>query len=369
MIHHHSRLPLWGAILVFGSVHLTGCAASDGEAVPRASGGAPDAGGGATSDGAVKDAATWTSTASTQVSTADYRLTSAACNLVMEVNSQIGARVTKLSMGGADVIVPFACTAGYNGNDGCNASGSTFWTSPQSAWPAFWPPVVAVDGNSYTPTVSGSHLVATSARDEALGARVTKDFSTDEGTCWTTLLYTIEATKDISMAPWEITRVPRGGVALFPLGDAAKLAPGPLAAYTTTNAATTPNVVWFDDTSKAAANSGGSKLIADGADGWLAYAVNGYLFIKKYPDVTPASLAPGEGDIEIYADTSGFLELEVQGPYSALSTGSQLPWAVQWRVVPLPSSVVAAAGDPGLLAFAQQQVGVLTASEAGAASP
>jgi hypothetical protein len=78
--------------------------------------------------------------------------------------------------------------------------------------------------------------------------------------------------------------------------------------------------------------------------------------IKKFTDVQPSSFAPNEGDIEIYADLSGYLELEVQGAYTPLTSGATLPWTVQWRVVPIPSSVTVAAKDASLLTFVQQQV-------------
>jgi len=97
-------------------------------------------------------------------------------------------------------------------------------------------------------------------------------------------------------------------------------------------------------------------LVADGASGWFAYALGGNLFVKKYPDVLPAAFATGEGDVEVYADTSGYLELEVQGAYTSLASGASLPWTVQWRVVAIPSSVTVAVGSSSLVTFVQQQV-------------
>ena len=100
--------------------------------------------------------------------------------------------------------------------------------------------------------------------------------------------------------------------------------------------------------------AGGSKLIADGADGWLAYAVGDVLFIKKFTDVPPTAFAPGEGNIEIYPG-SDYLELEVQGAYTQLAGGDSIPWTVQWRAVAIPGTVVVIAGSATLLAFATQQ--------------
>ncbi len=319
-----------------------------------ATGGA--AAGGAAAGGTAAGGATSSPVTPTMVSASDYRFTMTACNnLVMDVNPQIGARVTTLKLGSTDIIKPYTCTSYSPDSTTCpNSSGSTFWTSPQTGWSPTWPPPAAIDGNAYAPNISGSHLVATGSADTALGASVTKDFSADGGTCWISLLYTIKATKAIQVAPWQISRVPRGGLAFFPKGTT--VTPGPLATYTTTSTATTPNIVWFDDSAKTATNVSGSKLVGDGASGWLAYALGGNLFIKKYTDVLTASFAPNEGDIEIYADLSGYLELEVQGPYTSLAANGTLPWTVQWRVVPIPSSVTVAVGSASLVTFVQQQV-------------
>ncbi len=278
----------------------------------------------------------------------------------MDVNPAIGARVSALRIGGTDVIKPYGCATGaYDGTAACNNSGSTFWTSPQNAWPSgSWPPVTSVDGAAYTPSISGAHLVLRGSENAALGASVDKDFSADDKTCSIALRYTIKASKPIAAAPWEITRVPRGGIAFFPEGERARLAAGPLSPYTTTTTTTTLSVIWVNDSTKAApVPAGGAKLIADGAGGWLAYALHDVLFIKRFVDVPAASFAPKEGDIEIYPG-SDYLELEVQGAYTQLNGGDSIPWTVQWRAVAIPSTVSVTAGSATLLAFAQQQAGM-----------
>jgi len=195
----------------------------------------------------------------------------------------------------------------------------------------------------------------TGSKNAALGASVEKDFSADDKNCSITLRYTIKASKPIAAAPWEITRVPRGGIAFFPEGESTRLAPGPLAPYTTTTSATTPSVIWMDDSTKAApVPAGGAKLIADGAGGWLAYALRDVLFIKIFTDVPPAAFAAREGEIEIYPGMD-YLELEVQGAYTQVNGGDSLPWTMQWRAVAIPSTVSVTAGSSTLLAFAQQQ--------------
>ncbi|MES1190666.1 MAG: DUF4380 domain-containing protein [Steroidobacter sp.] len=295
-----------------------------------------------------------TTTGVKEISANQYHLTSNACRLAIDVNAHIGGRITQLLFDGKPVIWPYACTADtYQPNSGCNGSGSTFWTSPQKAWPnGGWPPVASVDGEAYTAHVKNDHLLLNGPGNALLGARINKDFSIDSEHCIVDLRYTINASRAQHIAPWEITRVKRGGIAFFPLGDRNKLSAGPLAS----RVSIAGNVVWFDDTGMPVLPlSGGAKLIADGRGGWLAYVAQGKLYIKRFDDVTPEATAPGEGDIEIYADGE-FLELEVQGRYTSLNAGDALPWNVQWRVVTVPESVTIAAGSKSLLQFVEQEV-------------
>ena len=53
-------------------------------------------------------------------------------------------------------------------------------------------------------------------------------------------------------------------------------------------------------------------------NGWTAYVLDGNLFLKKFTD-QPASAQPtGEGEIDVYPG-AGFLEFEVQGPYTQIA--------------------------------------------------
>jgi len=101
----------------------------------------------------------------------------------------------------------------------------------------------------------------------------------------------------------------------------------------------------------------GDKLYADGAGSWEAYVLNGNMFLKRFADV-PANMQPtGEGEIDVYPG-NGFLEFEVQGPYTQVAANGKIPWSIQWKVVKVPSTVTIAAGSSTLLDFAKQQLGL-----------
>ena len=266
-------------------------------------------------------------------------------DVVFEVDPKVGARVATLSLSGANMIATIAATDTDN-----TTWGGVFWTSPQKAWDSNWPPPAALDSNPYTGGITtGNHLVLDSGTYTALGVSVSKDFSADAGTSWITIVYTIKATKAVQAAPWENCRVPRGGLAFFPAG--ASLTKGPL---TMTESA---SIDWFDDASKTATSASGEKAIADGSGGWMAYALGGNLFLRKFTNTAASAQAPGEGQDEIYPGP-GFLELEVQGPYTSIPAGGNLSWTVAWRIVKIPTSVTVSAGSTTLADFASQQAGL-----------
>jgi hypothetical protein len=262
----------------------------------------------------------------------------------------VGARVSKLSLSGADLIMTQAMAAHADGGLDPTTWGSVFWTSPRSAWtPVTWPPPPNIDNAPYTGMISGTHAVFSGTADTSIGVSMAKDYSVDATSGWITTAYTIKATKAQKAAPWEVSRVPRGGLVFFP---AATVTKGPL---TITQSGSSPSVVWFDDAAMTATSPNGDKLYADGASGWTAYVRNGNLFLKKFTDI-PASAQPtGEGEIDVYPG-NGFLEFEVQGPYTMINAAGTLPWSIQWKVVKVPSGVTIAAGSTSLVTFVQQQL-------------
>jgi hypothetical protein len=260
-------------------------------------------------------------------------------DVVFEVDQSFGARVDTLSVSGTNLVEPPVTDP--------TQWGSTFWTSPRSEWqPMTWPPPASIDQNPYDGGPMGSHLVVSSGVDPTMGISVDKDYSVDGASGWIHIGYTIHVTSAFKCAPWEDTRVPRGGIAFFPAGTVLDAGP--------TMLTMTGGAVWFDDTSMTATSPDGSKAIADAMGGWSAYAVKGILFLKKFTDVPVSGLAPGEGDVDIYPGP-GFLEVEAEGTYTSIPANGSLSWSTQWRVAKIPSSVTVAAGSATLLSFAQQQ--------------
>ncbi|MCR4824565.1 MAG: DUF4380 domain-containing protein [Bacteroidales bacterium] len=206
-----------------------------------------------------------------------------------------------------------------------NSFGSTFWTSPQAEWD--WPPVAEYDSKPYEASVQDGRLVLTGQKSERFGYRIRKEFSTDPQDGAFVIKYTIvnESGETRRVAPWEISRVPNGGLLFF---DAQEV--------TGANGMTSLPFeykykgAWYT-VDEARENR---KVNADGR-GWLGFADNGLLFIKKFQDLDATQPAPAEAEIQIYVNTGKtFVEVEEQGPYTTLEPGSELDWTVRWYLLP-----------------------------------
>jgi len=265
-------------------------------------------------------------------------------DVVFEIDAMVGARVGTLSLGGANLIMTSATDP--------TTWGSVFWTSPRSDWtPVTWPPPPMIDNAPYTTGgISGTHVALSGPTDTSIGISMAKDYSADATSGWMKITYTINATRARRAAPWEVSRVPRGGIVFFPVPSTSAVTAGPL---TITQSG---GIVWFNDAPMTATSPAGDKLYADGS-GWTAYVVGGNMFLKRFMD-QPASAQPAmEGEIDVYPG-AGFLEFEVQGPYTQIAAGGSLPWSIEWRVVKVPSSVSIAVGSAALVDFARQQIAI-----------
>ena len=210
------------------------------------------------------------------------------------------------------------------------AFGSTFWTSPQKEWN--WPPVPEYDKQPYTIEVKGASLVMKSNVSPRLKYSITKEFLPDAKDNAIIVNYTItnESGETRKVAPCEITRVQNGDGLIFFDADVAKITP--------------PNLMDFKEEYGAAwyqpdVTNQNRKINADGK-GWLAYATNGLLLVKKFQDLEPSQPAPNEAEIQVYVNRGkAHIELESQGAYTTLEPGKSLTWTVRWYLVPFDGAI------------------------------
>ena len=212
-----------------------------------------------------------------------------------------------------------------------NSFGSTFWTSPQSEWS--WPPVAEYDTKPFKAEIQDGDLVLTGDKSERFGYRVRKRISANPESGAIQITYTIlnESGETRRVAPWEISRVPNGGVLFF---QATEVQPA-------NNMAGLPftfeqGAAWYV-MDEARENR---KINADGS-GWLAFSNGKLLFIKMFQDLKAGEAAPAEAEIQIYVNPGKtFVEVEEQGPYTTLQPGESVDWTVCWYLVPFTGEPV-----------------------------
>ena len=203
--------------------------------------------------------------------------------------------------------------------------GRTFWTSPQAQWN--WPPVPEYDTKPYTAEVKDNVLVLTGEKSERFGYRVGKKLHVCPNDGAIVITYTIfnESGETRQVAPWEISRVPNGGV-LFFQADAVEPANNMKGLPFTFS----DGIAWYQ-MDEAPENR---KINADGT-GWLAFNNGEVLFVKKFQDLEAGQAAPAEAEIQIYANPGKtFVEVEEQGPYTTLQPGESVDWTVRWYLLP-----------------------------------
>jgi hypothetical protein len=256
----------------------------------------------------------------------------------LEIDAVTGGRVTALRLGGRNLLSEPAADAGN--------FGSTFWPSPQTAWG--WPPLPEIDHGPYRIEIEPAAVVMRSAISPALGIAVEKRIAADAGRGAVVFDFAIHNRGDAPtrLAPWQITRVPPGGLSLFPTGAGA----GPACPPSTLAVREALGVTWYPF--DAAAVTDHQKLFADGREGWLAHVDGDALLVKVFAIVPRDAQAPGEAQIEIYATPAHtYVEVEAQGPYETIAPGAALSWRVTWLVRRLPPDLPRTVGSAPLLDF------------------
>jgi hypothetical protein len=270
--------------------------------------------------------------------------------LKLAIDGTRGARITEWSLRGTNVLV----TREQNGS-----YGSTYWPSPQSSWcaagAACWPPVAAIDTQAYTGDIDAQTNIirltsAAGSIDGFAGSAVTltKQLVPVPDSGAVDVTYTLANTSPsvaVEVAPWLISRVATGGLTFFGQGNGAvTYAPDSDPAFAVSAAA---GDLWYE----SAPVGHNSKAFADGT-GWLAHVTpDRLLTVLAHPDIQPADAAPGEAEIEVFTN-GDYVEIESQGPLTAVAAGETLTWTVRWKLRRLAAGTPVAAGSAELASFA-----------------
>lgn len=277
--------------------------------------------------------------------------------LAVEFRPSEGGRLASLRHDGVDLVLPPGRVPGYFGD--------TFWPSPQSRFE--WPPPPALDSDPYE-IVAETPLGLTmrSAPDPDLGLQVHKTFALSEHGMAIEFTLANVWTRPQAVAPWQVTRAPREGLIVWAAGDPfddpdrlQKQAEDPGCFYLhSASAIPFEGLTTHDQFSSIAVPSvtRTSKFFTD-ARGWLAHVHHSTLFLRVFPDLTPAQAAPRQAEVELFFGIErDYIELENQGAFRTLAAGHSLTYAVEWRISAIDPALPTDRVTPELLAEIQAQL-------------
>ncbi len=233
--------------------------------------------------------------------------------------------------------------------------GSSLWIAPQTR---FWPQPKTLDFGVYSVTEVEHGIRCTSQPDEENGLLYIKEIKANALKQAFVHSYTIKNESDsaILLAAWEVTRHPKKGISLFPLGDTT--AAGTRYLDASIPMTVSDGMVWHEyDLSQKGHPGRSSKAILDGREGWIAYVLEGYAVVKVFADVHPLDIMPGEQDVEIYVDSRfDYIEIEVLSEKTELAPGESLEWQVEWKILEIPADMDMSPGSQDLPAFIQSSL-------------
>ena len=221
--------------------------------------------------------------------------------------------------------------------------GSTFWPSPQSAWG--WPPLAVLDSCAYKIIRQSSQrleLLSDAIELQGVSFNLRKIFSV--GSCaahpFFCASYALLAltSGDLSLACWEITRVPGGGISFFERGEMQLTT---IAPHQDLVGEEIEEFLVYDH--RRLHTGAGRKVHAHTRGGFLAhleFLPEPRLILKVFAAIEPEQQAPGEGVVELFYNAcGGYIELEVQGAYQALNLEISAQLQVRTFVLKPPSVI------------------------------
>jgi hypothetical protein len=148
-----------------------------------------------------------------------------------------------------------------------------------------------------------------------------------------------QGSQPIEIAPWAITMLPAGGEALLPLptgwDDALGLWPNRQLVFWPYTDLASPHLKIYNQQIlvRAALQSGALKVGAPNPAGWIAYALDGLLFLKVAQYQEGAHYPDRGASHQIYCGP-GVIELETLGPLTSLVPGDGVVHEETWELYP-----------------------------------
>lgn len=263
----------------------------------------------------------------------------------MVVDGNVGARVISLKSNGTEILGSMKLHNRF--------FGSTFWLGPQGKWKGY----KEIDASPYSLEFYDQRELRLKSKNDSLnGFSVSKQFRMNLADSSYVIKYHVTniSKNEQKVSPWEVTRVPTGGLAFFPKGLNGDFPRGN-EMHDLLNVMDSLGVIWYMNDSSISSDE---KLFMDGSEGWMAYSRNETVFIKKFPSIDQSHAAPWEKNVEIYVNKENtYIELENQGEYQALPSGGSLTYEVKWYARHLPPNLKPEVGNIALVNYIRKVLG------------
>ena len=137
----------------------------------------------------------------------------------------------------------------------------------------------------------------------------------------------------IELAPWAITQMQLGGMAILPQSRSDGLQPNRMIVLWPYSQVDDERLELYDDVIllHGRATEEAFKIGNYNSNGWIAYAMQNALFVKRF-SIDSTNRYPDMGcNVEAYVKDS-FVELETLGPLTTLEPGANVTFEETWEV-------------------------------------
>lgn len=259
-------------------------------------------------------------------------------NTKIDIHAGRGGRIAQIHFNGKQVLSPKG--------DLDDFYGSVWWPSPQDQWS--WPPPKTLNNLAYDTVKIINGYKLTSQKCEESGLQLTKEIK-QFGSNHIQITYKAKnITDEINkVAHWEVTRLSKNGRVVFPAGTNyntnALPDSKPTFIYPTNdnplNNLRDASKKYFDFNiyNDDVLGDGIRKINADVNGGWSAYLQNGLILIKVIKDIPLSSVAPYEGEVQVYISPDlPYVEFEQQGAYEKIAPNETSEWTMNWLIFDYP---------------------------------
>jgi hypothetical protein len=253
------------------------------------------------------------------------------------VTRSVGPRIISLRLANGENLfaeLPDLTLAYPNGGELRFWGGHRLWHAPEVPARTYIPDDDSVE---ITAVANGLHVVQPTETQTGIQKSLHIHLPDDSATVVVDHTLTNEGSRPVECAPWAITQMKTGGVAILPqvVGAVEPTGTWPnrsivLWPYTDINS---QHIQWGDRFVfvKAMMQSGTLKLGYPNPLGWLAYYWNHTLFVKRASFQSHETYFDFGASSQCYCNPS-FLELETMGPRTVIAPGESVTHQEMWEL-------------------------------------